>query len=300
MAGDIDIFSAIVLGAVQGLTEFLPVSSSGHLVLSEHLFGMGHSGDGTGGDGMTALNVLVHLGSLLAIVIVLRRDVLSLVWPRPNWRLWALLLYVSIPAAAIGLGVKLNKNLDAWFELQVLNNPWVAACGLFLTSAVLLWGQRTGKERITLEAMTGASAENASNAGQGMAPAGYINTRREFWRAGLVGIAQALAILPGVSRSGSTVATGLGIGWERFSAVRLSFLMGCVAIGGAGLIKAKDITEIPAGPALAAFVSSLVFSLVGLTLLRLVVKGRKLGWFALYTALAGTTALIWLLLKGGV
>ncbi|NUQ33925.1 MAG: undecaprenyl-diphosphate phosphatase [Planctomycetaceae bacterium] len=264
-----DIVTAIILGIVQGLTEFLPVSSSGHLVLAESLIGNLPSEQDA-----AAVNVLVHLGSLLAILLVLRRDIVALVWPRIDWRVALLLIYVSIPAAIAGLSIKYALPDDV--EHTLLGSPWVACAGLLVTSIILYISERPREERVDLTTVRGG----------------------EWWRAGLVGLAQAVAILPGVSRSGSTICSALLLGWRRPAAVTLSFLMGSVAISGAGILEARTISELDPASALAAFGASLVFSLLGLKLVQMVVIGRRLRWFSLYTGIVGLGGLIAFALLG--
>jgi undecaprenyl-diphosphatase len=266
-----DTFKAILLGAVQGLTEFLPVSSSGHLVLVGHMLGRDLEGEAG-----TAMSVLLHLGSLCAILVVFHKDVLKLFVPRLDLNKLALLFVASLPAAIVGLGIKkgLPDASAQWVETNVLQSPWVAACGLILTASVLWLAEQPRQARVTWQTVSG----------------------RDWWLTLLVGCAQAVAILPGVSRSGSTICVALMLHWVRADAVRLSFLMGLIAIGGAGLVEARHISEFDAVPALAGFASSVVFSLVGLLALRLVVARQKLRWFAAYCALAGVAALVWLAL----
>lgn len=265
-----DTFKAIILGAVQGLTEFLPVSSSGHLVLVSHLLGTEID------DGGTAMSVLLHLGSLCAILFVFRRDILALFLPRIDLRKLGLLFLASLPAAVVGIGIKfgLSDAHDAWVERNVLQSPWVAACGLLVTASILWLAERPRTERFTL-----------AQAAPG-----------QTWVVVMIGLAQAMAILPGISRSGSTICLALMLHWVRDDAVRLSFLMGMIAIGGAGLVEARHISEFAPGPAIGGFASSLVFSLIGLLAVRLVVARRKLRWFGVYCALAGVAALAWLAL----
>lgn len=265
-----DVLKAIILGAIQGLTEFLPVSSSGHLVILGEILGRE-----MGGEGSTAQSVLLHLGSLLAILWVFRDDVLKLVYPKINWRLFGLLFIASLPAAIVGLTIKklLPDSQAGWIEHNVLQSPWVACFGLMFTAAVLWLAERPRELRVTLEGARGM----------------------DFWLVSLVGVAQMIALLPGVSRSGSTICTALILYWVRADAVRLSFLMGMIAIGGAGLIEAREISEIDAAPAIAGFAASLVFSLIGLSLVKLVVAKRKLRWFSAYCAIAGVAALMYFL-----
>jgi undecaprenyl-diphosphatase len=268
---------AIILGMIQGLTEFLPVSSSGHLVLAGALLGVNA---GEPDASYVAFEVLLHLGSLCAIGIVFGRDLLRLAFPRIDFHGLKLLFIASLPAAIVGITLKklLPQATEEWVELNVLSSPTVAACGLLVTASVLwLAGARRDAE-ITFENARGPRT----------------------WTVLWVGIAQMIAILPGVSRSGSTIATALNFRWMRPEAVKLSFLMGFIAIGGAGLIEAKKIsalTEANPVPMIAGFLASLVFSLLGLMAIKLVVNKGKLRYFAVYCACVGVAALVWLALR---
>lgn len=260
-----EIIRAIILGAVQGLTEFLPVSSSGHLVILGEILGRE-----LGGEGSTAQSVLLHLGSWLAILIVFRKDILKLFLPKPDWRSMGLLVMASIPAAVAGITIKklLPDAESAWVEHNVLQSPWVACFGLLFTAGVLWLAESKREQFITFATARGV----------------------HFWLVMVVGIAQMIALLPGVSRSGSTICIALMLHWVRNDAVKLSFLMGLIAIGGAGLIEAREISEINIAPAAAGFIASLVFSLIGLWGIKLVVDRQKLRWFAAYCAVAGVAA----------
>lgn len=261
-----EVLKAIILGAVQGLTEFLPVSSSGHLVILGEILGREF-----GGEGSTAQSVLLHLGSWLAILIVFRKDILKLIWPRFDFRSFGLLFLASLPAAIVGLTIKklLPGAQESWIEQNVLQSPWVACFGLMFTAAVLWLAERKRELFVTFENARG----------------------KQFWLVGIVGVAQMVALLPGVSRSGSTICMALMLHWVKSDAVKLSFLMGLIAIGGAGLIEAKEISHIEPAPAAAGFIASLVFSLIGLAGIKLVVEKEKLRWFGVYTAIAGVAAL---------
>lgn len=268
---------AILLGMIQGLTEFLPVSSSGHLVLAGALLGVNA---GEGDASYVAFEVLLHLGSLCAIAIVFGRDILKLAFPRIDFHGLKLLFIASLPAAIVGITIKkfLPQATEDWIEVNVLSSPPVAACGLLVTASVLwLAGARRDAE-ITFENARGSRT----------------------WTALWVGVAQMIAILPGVSRSGSTIATALNCKWVRPEAVKLSFLMGFIAIGGAGLIEAKKISALAEAnpmPMVAGFLSSLVFSLIGLTAIKLIVNKGKLRYFAVYCACVGVASLVWLALR---
>lgn len=264
-----DWLNAIILGAVQGLTEFLPVSSSGHLVLAGALLGARTE---------LKMEVLLHLGSLMAIGITFRRDILALIYPRLDWRSVAVLVVASIPAAAVGLTLKLllPRDTAASVEHNVFTSPHVAAGGLFLT-AILLWVAEIKREPRL----------------------GFTQVRGGAWATvAAVGLMQALALLPGVSRSGSTISTAVALRWFRPEAIRLSFLMGLTAITGAGVLEAKEIAKIEPVAGACGFVSSLVFSLLGLWAVKLVVMKGKLRWFAVYCLVVGVAALVWLTARG--
>jgi undecaprenyl-diphosphatase len=265
-----DVLKAIILGAVQGLTEFLPVSSSGHLVILGEILGRE-----LGGEGSTAQSVLLHLGSWLAILIVFRKDIIKLVWPRFDLRAFSLLFLASLPAAIVGLTIKklLPDAQGTWIEHNLLQSPWVACFGLLATAAVLWLAERKRELFVTFEGAKGV----------------------HFWLVLVVGVAQMVALLPGVSRSGSTICMALMLRWVKTDAVKLSFLMGLIAIGGAGLIEAREISHIEPAPAAAGFIASLVFSLIGLAGIKLVVQKEKLRWFGVYCAIAGVAALAYLL-----
>jgi undecaprenyl-diphosphatase len=265
-----DVLRAIILGAIQGITEFLPVSSDGHLVILGEILGRE-----LGGEGSTAETVLLHLGSWLAILIVFRADIIKLVWPRFDWHSWSLLVLASIPAAIVGITIKklLPDAESAWVEHHILQSPWLACFGLLFTACVLWLAEVKRELFVTFELAKG----------------------KHFWLVLLVGAAQAFAILPGVSRSGSTICMALMLHWVRSDAVKLSFLMGLIAIGGAGLIEAKEIARIAPAPGIAGFVASLLFSLIGLWAVKLIVQREKLRWFAVYCAVAGLSALVFFL-----
>ncbi len=247
-----EIIKIILLGAVQGLTEFLPVSSSGHIVLAREFFNF---------QGMSehqlALSVLLHLASLLAIFIVFRRDLITLFYPKLNWKKLGLLAYLTLP---VGLAGILVKSFPA-FEDQLFGSLWVAFGGLSLTAGLLFWGgSREHKEVFEVENIS----------------------KKQWFLAGLIGMVQMIAIVPGVSRSGSTIVMALLLGWKRHDAVRLSFLMGFISLSGAGVLELKHISEFPLSLGVAGFMSSLVFSLLGLWGIQYIVKQRKLSWFGFY------------------
>lgn len=208
---------ALVLAVVQGLTEFLPVSSSGHLVLAQTLFGIQPAA-------AFLYDIVLHLGTALAALVFYRGDIAGvlrgLLPPYAgappellaSRRLLLLLTAATVPTAAIGFAFK------DFFE-GLFASPSAVVAALVVTGAFLIAS--------SLLRASGRPLENAS-----------------WWRAALVGVAQGAAIVPGISRSGSTIVAGLAVGLRREDAVRFSFLLSLPAILGAALL---ELRQPPAG-----------------------------------------------------
>ncbi len=265
---------AILLGCLQGATEFLPVSSSAHLVAAQVLLGAGEPG--------IYLEVSVHFGTLLAILAVFGREVARIaaegvqgawLWLRgagpeelrrrtPRLSTAVAVLVGVLPATCAG--ALLTAQVEAAFES-------VTAAGAFLmvTGMILLAGRAAGPGRA-----------KEPGAARGL----------------LVGIAQALALLPGISRSGSTIVAGRLLGLKRAAAARFSFVLAVPALLGAAgwtLVRGSAGGELPPVPVLAAAAAAagLVGTLCLLALLRAVHRGR-LHWFAAYCLPAGAAMLV--------
>jgi undecaprenyl-diphosphatase len=259
-AADVGFWQGALLGLVQGITEFLPVSSSGHLAIGHWLFG-----DAGGESQRVAFDVAVHVATLLAMLIYFRNDIISLLTTRRKLILWILL--GSVPAATIGLLFK-----DAF---EVLGKFPLLVAGAFVVNGLLLIASNYfGVETRRL---------------QDMKPSDAL----------LIGLAQAVAITPGISRSGSTISAGLICGIRREEAFTFSFLLGMPAIAGAALLEGLNIKALAmsgswAGLA-AGFVAAFITGLVSVWVLGRLVKRRNLLPFGLYTiALAFVVFLIWL------
>lgn len=193
---------AIFWGIIQGLTEFLPVSSSGHLVLIPALL------DREGPD--LATNAMLHLGTLGAVLAYYRSDIASMVrFDRPARRLITLILIGTIPAVILGLLVEDKVE-------ELISDPRKVAYMLIVTGVVLLATTqlRLGDKRT-----------------EGISPLDGL----------LIGLAQALALIPGISRSGMTISSGLARAMERTEAARFAFLLGIPVIAGAGLLQIVDV-----------------------------------------------------------
>ena len=201
------LLDAFLLGLIQGVTEFLPVSSSGHLIVAQSLLDVRVPG--------VAFEVAVHVATLLSVLVAFRSRIVALVRgmarrEAESWRYVGLLVLATLPAVVVGLGLK--DLVEGLFEA-----PAVAGGGLLVTGS-FLW---TAKP---------ALARNPS------APPGVR-------AAILMGIAQAFAIIPGISRSGSTVVTGLWLGVEAEEAATFSFLMAVPAILGAAVLELPEIAH---------------------------------------------------------
>lgn len=261
------VVEAVFLGVVQGIAEFLPISSSGHLVIVGAILDEFRDQSATRGEALE-MNVALHFGTLLSILVVYRNDLLAL-FKQP--RICLAVVIASVPAAIAGFTLK--DTIETAFEA-----PLYAGCGLLVTSVLLLAGQRLERNDRPLEQIT------------------YAN-------AALVGIFQAAALVPGISRSGSTIAAGLMTGLQRQAAAAFSFFMAIPVIGGATLLTAKDVLEgqgsgVSLVPIAAGTLTAFIVGMLTLTwLLRLIAKG-KLHWFAVYTAIVGVLTIAWQLAAG--
>jgi undecaprenyl-diphosphatase len=249
------VLTAAFWGLIQGLTEFLPVSSSGHLVLVPAVFGFEEPG--------LAAAVMLHLGTLVAVLAYFRRDLLRLLRFRSDpeaRRIIFLLLVGTVPAAVIGLS--LRGPIETIFS-----EPWVAAVALMVTGAVLLFA--------------GLLNRGVRRLAEGRAADALV-----------VGLAQAFALLPGISRSGMTITAGIAQGFTRAEAARYAFLLSIPAIAGAGLLDGIDLArhggftwDLLVGMAVAAVVGYLAIAV----LLRVLQRVGLLP-FALYCLAAGAAA----------
>lgn len=256
----------LLLAALQGLTEFLPVSSSGHLVLARELL--------PGGDALpedATVEILLHAGTLIAVLAFYRREVRALAAGllglggdvAGQRRLFGLLVLGSLPAAIVGLGFE--ERIASIFA-----HPGFAASALLVTAGFLYWSRRFP---------AGGRGLDALDARLALA----------------IGVAQAFAILPGISRSGATIVAGLALGLSMPAAATFSFLLSIPAIGGACVLLAPQLDlERTGGPAVsaAAVIASALVGLASLGLLVRLGRARRLWWFAPYCALAGIAALI--------
>lgn len=260
------------MGLVQGLTEFLPVSSSGHLVIFEDILNFHEEG--------IAFEVFVHFGTLISILVAFRKELLQMllapyyVWVKHlkspevvealHWNLYVII--ATIPAGVIGLVFK--NQIEEAFSNVLLVYYMLAITGLIMTVTTKLKNKKAA-----------------------------LTIRNTF----VIGIAQSFAILPGISRSGSTIFAGLAQGIDREKAARFSFIMSIPAVAGAVILKLNDLSQL--GIEKGDFVNYLVGTLVAFVtgyfaifwLLGIVKKG-KIQWFGYYCFLISGLGIIWNLL----
>ncbi|MDI6605893.1 MAG: undecaprenyl-diphosphate phosphatase [Candidatus Omnitrophota bacterium] len=242
----------IFLGVVQGVTEFLPVSSSGHLVIFQKLLGV--SGQ------ELAVSVILHLGTLLALLVFFFKDIVDL-FHNVKWMI--LIAVVSLITAVIGLAGK------GFFE-QLFSSPKLVAVALLVTGVILI------KARL------------------------FINSRRnilDIVDALVLGLVQGIAIIPGISRSGITISSLLFRRIDKELAFKFSFLAAIPAIFGAALLEAKKIEFAFKGETaalLAGFIASFIAGIISLWLLRLVLRKAKLHYFGIYCIIVALITLLFI------
>lgn len=236
-------FQALILGFVQGITEFLPVSSSGHLVVAQHLLDMSTV--------PLLFDVIFHTGTLIAVIIFFFSELKRI-------KLHDLPLYfiATLPAAIFGL------ILEPVFEIH-FKQLWVVSIG-FIVTAILLLSTKIIPHSVSLKKIT-------------------------LKQAFIIGLAQAVAIIPGISRSGSTVSTGLNLNLSPEKSFSFSFILSIPAILGALILELPDLTSLTSTTNLTSltlgFLSATITGLVSLILLKKIVVSSKLHYFGYYCLL---------------
>jgi undecaprenyl-diphosphatase len=263
----VDFLRAVVLGVLQGLTEFLPISSSAHLAIFPKFFGWEDPG--------AAYTAVVQIGTEVAVVLYFWRDIWTIGsgWVRgvfskaareaPEWRMGWFVIIGSLPIVLLGLA--LQNLIDREFR-----NLWVIGTTLIVLGVVLGIAERVGRKTRAIESMT---------------------MRHSI----LLGLAQAGALVPGVSRSGATISMGLFLGYERAAATRYAFLLAIPAVLGAGIYKLKDIpggeNAYGVGPTI---VGTIVSFLVGIAVIHWLLKyvsTHSYAPFVIYRVALGTLVL---------
>jgi len=259
----LDLLDAVILGIIQGLTEFLPVSSSGHLELGKAILG-----DTSVPEESLLFTVVLHFATALSTLVIFRKDVFEILkglfsfkWNEETQ--FSLKIIISMLPAVI-VGLLFEEQLEALFGGNILFVGF-----MLLVTALLLW-----------------LADKAKDTGKKVS---YSN-------AFVIGLAQAIAMLPGISRSGATISTSVLLGNDKTKAARFSFLMvvplifGKIAkdlLGGELTSSSTDLTALAVG-----FIAAFIAGLVACTWMITLVKKSKLSWFAIYCFVVGIAAII--------
>ena len=264
---------AVLLGIVEGVTEFLPVSSTGHLLVAEHLMGLPMQTQEQK-DSLIGFTAVIQTGAILAAVLYFLRDILGLAGSflggltsgarraTGEFRFALAVLVGSLPIALVGLGLKDSiKDMDT--------HLWVVGAGLVGFSAVFVVAERRAHQD---------RPERSLTVKDGL----------------VIGLSQCAALVPGVSRSGATISAGLLRGLDRVAATRLSFLLGIPALLGAGLLGLKDATsnEVGTGATALATVVAFVVAYASIWGLLRFVTTHRITAFVPYRVLLGTAVLI--------
>ena len=268
-----DIFQAIIIGLVQGLTEFLPVSSSAHLIFAQQALGVSDVG--------LAFDVLMHVGTLVAVIVYFFNDIVNMIKgfllslvdlkdgnfireikKDPYKKLAWLTILATIPVGVVG--VLFNDIIESMF--QGLTIP---AFLLLVTGCLLYVSQRMNTGRIDVRNMT-------------------------IKEALIMGCGQALAVLPGLSRSGTTIAAGLFAGLDKEFAAKFSFILSIPAILGAAVFQLKDLSggSVEIGACIAGFVVAVISGYLAISVLLKIVREKSLDIFAYYCWIVGLIVLI--------
>ena len=265
---------ALILGLVQGLTEFLPVSSSGHLAIGREILGVEASED-------LVFEVVVHAATVIATIVVFRKEIWKLLCGLFKFKYndetdYILKICVSmIPVFIVGMFFK-----D--FVENLFSSLLVVGIALLVTALLLFFSDMVSRGRA-------AAAQDPDRYRNG------ISYRQAF----IIGFGQALAVVPGLSRSGTTISTGLLCGVRRESVAQFSFLMVLVPILGEAFLDVVGgdmaSSSIGIGPLLIGFVAAFVSGLFACKVMIALVKRAKLKWFALYCALVGLAVIMFTL-----
>lgn len=246
----ISLTEAIILSVIQGITEWFPVSSSGHLALMQQFFGFQN----------LSYDVFLHFAGIFAVLFVFKREVLKLLsFNKVSLKYIGLLILALIPAGFAGL------LLSDWIENLFSNMTYLGI--FFIVSGLVVYSSKFSIER----------KSDISN--------------KDAW---FIGLLQALAILPGISRSGMTISAGLFKGISKRAAIRFSFLMSIPLILGASVLKTKDliVSNIDISILIISFIITFLVSLITIKLLIKIIKSDKFYLFGIYNILLGIVVLI--------
>ncbi len=263
----VSLVQSVVLGVVEGLTEFLPVSSTGHLTIAENLMDID-----TTAKAVTGFTAVIQVGAIFAAIAYFRADIIRIVagWGRgladaearkqPDSRLGWYIIAGTIPIGVVGLAFR-NVIKD---DLRYL---WVVAVGLVVWSAVMLYAEKQARQD------------------RGEAD---VNLKDVL----VMGLFQCIALIPGVSRSGATISAGLFQGLDRVAATRLSFFLGIPALLAAGIFELKDASKAPHAPLIVGTIVSFVVAYVAIAWLLKFVAHHSIGKFVPYRLVVGALILV--------
>ena len=260
------ILKSALLGLVQGLCEFLPVSSSGHLLLCRLLLGIQ-----TDSPAMKMLDILLHVGTLIPVIIVFWKDWIAMIAHPVRNKTLLLLFIASVPTLVIYfLAKKLFPSVNGF---AVFDNGWFLGASFLITAAFLLLCDRLS--------LSGKRKNHVS-----------------FANAAVMGIFQGIGMIPGISRSGSTITGGIGSGLNKETAAKFSFMMSAPAIVGSLVMEGKDaisagyFSEIQLIPTLIGILIAAVSGYIAIRFMLRIITKAPLGWFALYLAVIGVAYLL--------
>lgn len=240
------VIEALILGAVQGLTEFLPVSSSGHLVLLQNVFGIV--------DDVVLFSVLLHFATLLAVVVFFFKDIVKILKPPYNTLLY--LVLSTIPAVIVMLLLK--------DKIELLFGGTYLAFGFLITAIVLF----------STEMIEKSNRKKMADGEQS------INAKKSL----IMGIAQSIAVIPGISRSGSTICAGILSGGDKKSVAKFSFLMSMPIIFGSSVVSIFDMpnASIELLPVLVGMAAAFFTALFAIKVMMVIIQKSNYKWFAFY------------------
>lgn len=290
-----DWLDALILGIVQGLAEYLPVSSSGHIEIFREILGLNLPGEDA-----LQLNVVLHVATVLSTIVVLWREFVPLCSSFFTFRndansryVWKILLS-CIPVGIVG--VLFKDQVEQFFGVNEGGGDNLTLIGICLCVTALL---------LAFAYFTGRRASGAA-ASKGRAPmlkgdTGATPGRNITWYdAFIIGCSQAIAVLPGLSRSGTTIATGIIIGDRREQVAQFSFFMVVIPILGEALLDFRKMLEAPAGenalgwlPLLVGFLAAFIVGCLACKWMLEIVKKGKLIWFSLYCVIVGIVCICW-------
>lgn len=254
-----EIWQAIVLGAVQGFAEFLPISSSGHLMLIQHWFGIT--------EGAFFYSIMLHVGTLIPVIIVLWREIVGL-FKAPYSRL-GLLILATIPAGVVGIIFSLVLDLDAIFS----QNIWLLAITFVLTAAELIFSEVRCKKKEMLNP---------------------INLKTSLY----MGFGQALGVVPGLSRSGTTISAGCLAKVDRNQNANFTFLMSIPIILAAALMEGvkaltgEGLGDINVWALVAGMATAMACGYIAIRFMLKIIKKANYKWFSVYLVLISIATII--------